>query len=92
MRDVPVIVVDLPAAADVKTGADPRALGLFHGATDAERGVEPALTEIVLFRKNIERVAHDSETLKEEVRATLLHEAGHFFGLDERALAELGLQ
>jgi predicted Zn-dependent protease with MMP-like domain len=50
------------------------------------------LTEIVLFRKNIERVAHDSETLKEEVRATLLHEAGHFFGLDERALAELGLQ
>lgn len=92
LRDVPVIVAELPAADDVRTGADPRALGLFHGATDAERGMVPALTEIVLFRKNIERVAFDTDSLKDEVRTTLLHEAGHFFGLDERALEALGLE
>ena len=92
LRDVPVIVADLPAAADVQQGADPRALGLFHGATQAEQSAQPALTEIVLYRKNIERVAHDEESAREEVETTLLHEAGHFFGLDEKTLARLGLE
>jgi predicted Zn-dependent protease with MMP-like domain len=29
--------------------------------------------------------------MRQEVRTTVLHEAGHFFGLDEDALARLGL-
>jgi len=91
MAGIPIIVADLPAASDVEGGCDPRALGLFHGATHAERGLEPALTEIVLFRKNIERVAHDQESVRDEVRTTLLHEAGHFFGLDEASLERLGI-
>jgi predicted Zn-dependent protease with MMP-like domain len=91
MAGIPIIVADLPAASDVEGGCDPRALGLFHGATQAERGLEPALTEIVLFRSNIERVAHDQESVRDEVRTTLLHEAGHFFGLDEASLERLGL-
>lgn len=91
LAGVPIIVADIPAAVDVLGGTDPRALGLFHGATQAERGLEPALTEIVLFRKNIERIAHDQESVRDEVRTTLLHEAGHFFGLDEAALERLGI-
>jgi predicted Zn-dependent protease with MMP-like domain/predicted nucleic acid-binding protein len=95
MQNVPVIVSDLPALTDVETGLDPRMLGMFSGASQAENsGVlnPPTLTEIVLFRRNIERVAHDEESLRDEVRTTLLHEAGHFFGLDEAALTRLGLQ
>ena len=31
------------------------------------------------------------DELREEIRTTLLHETGHFFGLDEAALEEMGL-
>jgi predicted Zn-dependent protease with MMP-like domain len=88
-------VAEVPALADVAAGVDPRLLGLFHGtphAYQASVGAAPAVTEIVLFRRNIERVAADAETKRDEVRTTLLHEAGHFFGLDEADLARLGLE
>jgi predicted Zn-dependent protease with MMP-like domain len=95
LRNVPIVVAELPAAADVGEGLDPRALGVFSGTPHSESGGvldPPALTEIVLFRSNIERVAGDDEALRDEVRTTLLHEAGHFFGLDEGDLARLGLE
>jgi predicted Zn-dependent protease with MMP-like domain len=95
MREVPIVVADLPAAADVATGLDPRLLGMFSGTPHADSAgvlAPGSLTEIVLFRCNIERAAVDEESLRDEVRTTLLHEAGHFFGLDEAALARLGLQ
>ncbi|MES1205198.1 MAG: metallopeptidase family protein [Pseudomonadota bacterium] len=94
LKNVPIVVADLPAAGDVAEGLDPRLLGMFSGTPHAQSGgvLEPAaLTEILLFRLNIERAASDEETLREEVRTTLLHEAGHFFGLDEAQLAALGL-
>jgi predicted Zn-dependent protease with MMP-like domain/predicted Zn-dependent protease len=89
LRDVPIIVADLPAEADVETGFDPRALGLFTGTAYPDMphvGGQPGLTQIVLFRRNIERIASDEDELREELRVTLLHETGHFFGLDEAAL------
>ncbi len=95
MRNVPIVVADLPAAADVATGLDPRLLGMFSGSphSDSASALAPGgLTEIILFRGNIERAAVDEESLRDEVRTTLLHEAGHFFGLDEDALARLGLR
>jgi predicted Zn-dependent protease with MMP-like domain/Tfp pilus assembly protein PilF len=94
LANVPVIVAELPATADVAVGVDPRVLGLFNGTPHAEAGSTggtPTLTEIVLFRANIERVAHDEDELRDEIATTLLHEAGHFFGLDEAALKRLGL-
>jgi predicted Zn-dependent protease with MMP-like domain len=94
LRDVPIIVAELPAEADVATGLDPRALGLFTGTAYPDMphvGGQPGLTQIVLFRRNIERVAEDEAELLEELRVTLLHETGHFFGLDEAELEGAGL-
>ena len=94
LSNVPIVVAEVPADADVATGLDPRLLGLFSGTPHAEAGGvmgHAQLTEILLFRRNLERAAPDEETLREEVRVTLLHEAGHFFGLDEAALTRLGL-
>jgi predicted Zn-dependent protease with MMP-like domain/predicted Zn-dependent protease len=94
LRDVPIIVADLPAEADVDAGLDPRALGLFTGTAYPDMphvGGQPGLTQIVLFRRNIERVAEDEDELREEIRTTLLHETGHFFGLDEAELEGAGL-
>lgn len=38
---------------------------------------------IILFRRNLQRYAMDKEHLIEELRTTLLHEVGHFLGLDQ---------
>jgi predicted Zn-dependent protease with MMP-like domain/Tfp pilus assembly protein PilF len=95
LRDVPIVVADLPAEADVDAGLDPRALGLFSGTTYPDMphvGGQPGLSQIVLFRQNLERVAASAEELREEIRTTLLHETGHFFGMDEADLENMGLE
>ena len=94
LRDVPIVIAELPAESDVDNGLDPRALGLFSGTGHADPthlGGQPGLTQILLFRRNLERIAAGTEELREEVRMTLIHETGHFFGLDDAALDELGL-
>ena len=95
LQGIPIVIAELPAEADVSTGLDPRVLGLFsgtaHGDGSTALGGQPGLTQIVLFRRNLERAAHDEEQLREEIRTTLLHETGHFFGLDDAALDEIGL-
>ena len=94
LRGIPIVVADLPAEADVDTGVDPRSLGLFSGTPHGDYphlGGQPGLTQILLFRRNIERVAATDEDLREEIRITLLHETGHFFGLDDAGLEDIGL-
>jgi predicted Zn-dependent protease with MMP-like domain len=95
LRGIPIVVADRPAEADVDAGLDPRALGLFsgtaHGDGSTALGGQPGLTQIVLFRGNLEHAAGDEDELRDEIRTTLLHETGHFFGLDDAALEELGL-
>lgn len=92
--DVPIILADLPAESDVEAGLDPRMLGLFNGTPYPDTsnvGGQPGLTQIVLFRRNLERAAASEEDLREEIRTTLLHETGHFFGMDEAELEGVGL-
>jgi len=93
LGDVPVVVAEVPASEDVQTGLDPRSLGLFEGTPLGEQGnASPGgPTRIVLFRANLARVAADAESAAEEVRTTVLHEVGHFLGLDEEALEKMGL-
>jgi len=94
LGNVPIVVDDMPSETLVADGLDPRALGLFAGMPFPEQGIgaPPQLQQIYLFKRNIERGAQDLDDVKDEVRATLLHEAGHFFGLDEDDLADLGLE
>jgi predicted Zn-dependent protease with MMP-like domain len=95
LENVPILISDLPAAEDVGKGLlDPRLLGLFEGTSYREAsslGGAPHLARILLFRKNLERVAGSEDELRDEIRTTLLHETGHFFGMDEDDLADLGL-
>lgn len=92
--NVPILIHELPPREEVAKGLDPRILGLFQGTSYADLQTltsPPELTQIVLFKKNLERVAVDADDLREQIRVTLIHETGHFFGLDEKALGELGL-
>ena len=38
----------------------------------------------------VDEFGDDVELLEEEIRITVLHEVAHYFGIDERRLAELG--
>jgi len=94
VAEVPIVLEPRPSFALVREGFDPRALGLFEGSTDDHRySSEPAprLTRIVLFFANLLAITSDDETLAEQVEITVLHEIGHFFGLDEAEVEALGL-
>ena len=49
-------------------------------------------SSIVLYQKNLESFARDRKDLVEQIGITLIHEVGHFLGLDEEDLWELGLE
>jgi len=89
---VPVIVDDFPSREFVLENPTlgPQILGLFTGNTHNER--QPVPTTIMIFRKNLEKVAGDREELEVEIRKTLLHEIGHYLGLNEDDLKERGLE
>ena len=47
---------------------------------------------ISIYRLPLEDEFPDEDELREEIRITVLHELGHYFGLDEDRLAELGYE
>lgn len=97
--NVPVLVEDLPSEVDL-AGADPPlspgSLGLFRGAPYGQKvSADPWShfpSAIVLFQRNLQRATSTADELAEEVRITLVHEIGHFLGLDEQELHDRGLE
>ncbi len=72
----------------------PFILGLHTGTAWGEKSVFDAphdLDRILIFQRNIERIAGDPAALREEMRTTLLHEIGHHLGWNEDDLATRGL-
>jgi predicted Zn-dependent protease with MMP-like domain len=95
LRDVPIVLEPRPHPELVREGFDPRALGLFEGLEQGrlEAGAQAySPTRIVLFHGNLLADFPDREQLAEEIEITLLHEIGHFFGLDEDDVERLGLE
>jgi predicted Zn-dependent protease with MMP-like domain len=92
LERVPILIDDVPSEHIIEDGFDPRLLGFFQGTPMPEDGaLSPSVTNILLFKRNLERMAEDEAHLAEEVRVTVLHETAHYFGLDEDDLEALGL-
>jgi predicted Zn-dependent protease with MMP-like domain len=67
-------------------------LGLYQGVPLDRRGfyygnVLP--DKITLFQISIESLCKKREEVKEKVREVVIHEVGHYFGLDDEKLREL---
>jgi len=90
LANVPILIDDVPSEGLVEDGTDPRLLGLFSGAPMTD-GIAPVVTNIHLFKRNLERAAHDLDELAAEITITVLHETAHYFGLEEDDLEALGL-
>jgi len=95
VSQLPVFLEARPSEQVVRDGFDPRALGLFTGGTHAERGTSSSMESapsITLYTHCLwDAYGLDERELLEEVRITVLHEVGHYLGLDEDELETLGL-
>lgn len=95
MRNVAIVVEDFPSKEDAREAGIPREelLGLFAGVAHAGQDLffdlpPPLPDRIVLYQRNIEALCSSEEELVEEIRLTLLHEVGHYFGLSEEELEQ----
>ena len=69
---------------------DPDLFGWYDGL-DPTRDRAGALPDrIVIYRLPLVKSFHNPEELRHEIRITVLHEVGHYFGLDEKRIQELG--
>jgi predicted Zn-dependent protease with MMP-like domain len=93
MENVAVVVEDWPSSAQLD-GRRGTLLGLYEGVPLTSRGpitysgVLP--DKITIFRGPLCARARDEIDLAAQVRVTVLHEVGHYFGLDDARLHELG--
>lgn len=69
--------------------------GLYDGVALVDRHADdlPARPpRIILYAEPLMEDCDSQEDLVHEIQTTVLHEAGHFFGLDEERLEELGFE
>ena len=67
-------------------------LGIFQGVPATQKSVFDLSTgpsRIVLYQKNIEAVCRNDAEIRHEVRQTVLHELGHYFGMNEFKLKDV---
>jgi predicted Zn-dependent protease with MMP-like domain len=85
---------NLAVVVEDENAEDPDLFGLYHGVPLPERGdLAGSLPDkISIYRIPLEESFPDPEELREEIRITVLHELGHYFGLDEERIAELGYE
>lgn len=69
--------------------------GFYHGVPLPERSVSDSGNlpdKISVYREPLEEDFPRREELVREIRMTLLHEIGHYFGMDEEELSRLGYE
>ena len=94
IRNVAVLVEDLPPnQLSPQSGQQKRLLlGVFHGVPATKKSIFDLPTgpdHIVLYQKNIEAVCSSEAEVREQIRLTVIHELGHYFGMDEDQLKDV---
>jgi predicted Zn-dependent protease with MMP-like domain len=93
LENVAVMVEDWPSPAQLD-GRSGTLLGLYQGVDLPRRsplGYNGAMPDrITIFRGPLCSISRDEADLARQVRVTVLHEVGHYFGMSEARLHELG--
>ncbi len=94
IRNVAVLVEDVPPNQPSPQAGQQRRLllGLFHGVPTTKKSVFDLPTgpdHIVLYQKNIEAVCSNEAEVRHQIRQTLMHELGHYFGMTEEQLKDV---
>ncbi|MBN1844348.1 MAG: metallopeptidase family protein [Sedimentisphaerales bacterium] len=91
---LPVVVQDRPEKQVCRRMGLPDRrglLGLFEGVPRTQRGSDDAvhLNRIVLYRQNLLGYCAGRRELADQIRKTLIHELGHYLGMDEQQIRQL---
>ena len=97
MENIAVMVEDVPREQrERERKPAPRSnrprrllLGVFVGTPTTNRSVfalPDGPARIVLYQKNIEAVCRSEAEIRRQVRLTVIHEVGHYFGMSEEQL------
>ena len=100
IQNVAVLVEDYPPEEHPRTPR-PRSLtpaprrlllGQYVGVPRTRKSVFDLPTgpdTIVLFQKNIEAICRGEEEIRRQIRLTVMHELGHYFGMSEEQLRDV---
>jgi predicted Zn-dependent protease with MMP-like domain len=97
LGDVDIVVKRRPTAEDLRQAglpSDDSMYGFYRGIplTERDSGYNLVAPDVIdIYQEPLEQDFEDDETLVAEIRATVLHELGHYFGIDDDRLDELGL-
>ena len=72
---------------------EPDLLGVYDGVPLTERDTSYGLVapdRIVLYRNPLKAIAQDFDGLVCQIEITVVHEIGHYFGIDDDQLDQLG--
>jgi predicted Zn-dependent protease with MMP-like domain len=101
MKNVAVLVEDVPAEQrererreTPRPRSQPRTLilGHFIGSPTTVKSVfapQFGPDHVILYQKNIEAVCRTDDEIREQVRLTVIHEFGHYFGMSEEQLRDV---
>ena len=95
LENVAVVIEDSPSpeALDELGLKPPETLfGLYQGVPLKRRGFDYGNNlpdRIVIYQRPIEAVSQSLEEVAEQIRRTVMHEVGHFFGLEESDLRRI---
>ena len=94
IQNVAILVEDFPPnQRPPKLGQRRRlVLGIFHGVPATQKSVfdlSVGPAHIVLYQKNIEAVCSSEVEVRHQIRQTLIHELGHYFGMTEEQLKDV---
>ena len=98
MKNVAVTIQDRPTPKELKAAGVPKGdtlLGLFMGTSLTDKSVFDAprdVDRIILYRKPLEEMCATRAKLVKEIRKTVIHEVGHFLGMEEEELERLGYE
>ena len=92
LDNVAIVVEEEPTDEDfdvLEDDDDGELLGIYRGVPMTERHYDGVHLpdQIAIFRGPILRVARDRRDALHEVRDTVIHELGHYFGLDDEEMA-----
>ncbi len=94
IENVAILVEDFPPnQSPPRPGRQRRLLlGVFHGVPATKKSVfdlSVGPAHIVLYQKNIEAVCSSEAEVRQQIRQTLMHELGHYFGMTEEQLRDV---
>ena len=97
LENVEVVIEDEPAPGLLRDmQLDPRRetlFGLYQGIPLSQRGAGYGMTlpdKITIFYRPLVRAYRSPHAIRREISRTVIHEIGHFFGLDDDEINEVG--